>query len=200
MSALYDLFENPPAKEGEKQPVLHARIVSKGTIGKNEFLDRVHKFTGISRSLLTGAMESFYNEARDLLADGWNVEMGNFGYFSTSLQCPPIGCKTEIRSPSIKMKSVNFRASKQCKKEIRNNMRLKRGESPTRPKPNSISRETCFTRIEEYLHTHLFISRTDYCLLTGRNKKVAINELNSFIEENRLRKEGVGKLTIYIKV
>ena len=78
MSALYDLFENPPSPDGEKQP-LHARIVSKGTVGKEEFLDRVHKFTGISRSLLAGAMEAFANEARDLLADGWNVEMGNFG-------------------------------------------------------------------------------------------------------------------------
>jgi len=31
MSALYDLFENPPSPDGEKQP-LHARIVSKGTV------------------------------------------------------------------------------------------------------------------------------------------------------------------------
>ena len=54
MSALYDLFENPPSPDGEKQP-LHARIVSKGTVDKEEFLDRVHKFTGISRSLLAGA-------------------------------------------------------------------------------------------------------------------------------------------------
>ncbi|WP_453984440.1 HU family DNA-binding protein, partial [Bacteroides bouchesdurhonensis] len=82
MSALYDLFENPPIENGEKQP-LHARIVSKGTVDKEEFLDRVHKFTGISRSLLTGAMEAFSNEARDLLAEGWTVEIGNFGFLTT---------------------------------------------------------------------------------------------------------------------
>ena len=62
----------------------------KEPLDKEEFLDRVHKFTGISRSLLAGAMEAFANETRDLLADGWNVEMGNFGFFSTSLQCPPV--------------------------------------------------------------------------------------------------------------
>lgn len=73
MSAIYDLFETPSPNKEEKQP-LHARIVSKGTVDKEEFLDRVHKFTGISRSLLAGAMEAFANEARDLLADGWNVE------------------------------------------------------------------------------------------------------------------------------
>ena len=96
MSAIYDLFETPSPNKEEKQP-LHARIVSKGTVDKEEFLDRVHKFTGISRSLLAGAMEAFANEARDLLADGWNVEMGNFGFFSTSLQCPLVKDKKEIR-------------------------------------------------------------------------------------------------------
>ena len=47
MSAIYDLFETPSPNKEEKQP-LHARIVSKGTVDKEEFLDRVHKFTGIS--------------------------------------------------------------------------------------------------------------------------------------------------------
>ena len=194
MSALYDLFENPPSPDGEKQP-LHARIVSKGTVDKEEFLDRVHKFTGISRSLLAGAMEAFANEARDLLADGWNVEMGNFGFFSTSLQCPPVKDKKEIRAASVQMKNINFRASRPFKK-----MRLQRGESITRPKKNSISRETCRDRLNTYLENHLFISRTDYSHLTGRNKKVAIEELNSFITDRIIQKEGVGKLTVYIKV
>ena len=87
MSAQYDLYETPDIKQtGEKQP-LHPRIVPKGTIGQDEFLDRVHKFTGISRSLLAGAMQSFQNELKDLLANGWIVELGEIGYFSVSLKC-----------------------------------------------------------------------------------------------------------------
>ena len=196
MSAIYDLFETPSPNKQEKQP-LHARIVSKGTISKDEFLDRVHKFTGISRSLLTGAMESFSNEARDLLAEGWNIEIGNFGFLSTSLECPPVKDKKEIRSTSIKMKNIHLRASRSFKKEVSDKMRLQRGESPIRPKRNSISRETCLARLNKYLENHLFISRTDYSLLTGRNKKIAIQELNSFISDGVIRKEGVGKLSVY---
>ena len=49
MSAQYDLYETPDIKQtGEKQP-LHPRIVPKGTIGQDEFLDRVHKFTVFSK-------------------------------------------------------------------------------------------------------------------------------------------------------
>ena len=158
MSAIYDLFETPSPNKQEKQP-LHARIVSKGTISKDEFLDRVHKFTGISRSLLTGAMESFSNEARDLLAEGWNVEIGNFGFLSTSLECPPVIDKKEIRSTSIKMKNIHLRASRSFKKEVSDKMRLQRGESPIRPKRNSISRETCLARLNKYLENPLILMR-----------------------------------------
>ena len=51
MSIHYDLYDTPDIqKKGEEQP-LHPRVVFNGTIDQEEFLDRVHKFTGISRSL-----------------------------------------------------------------------------------------------------------------------------------------------------
>lgn len=199
MSAFYDLFENPPTENGEEQPSLHARIVSKGTVDKDEFLDRIHKFTGISRGLLSGAMEAFTNEARDLLADGWIVGIGDLGYLSTSLQCPSISDKKDIRANSVKLKSINFRASRYFKKEVGQNMRLKRGESSARPQKNCISREACVLRLNKYLEKHPFISRTQYCRLTGRNKNRAIKELNALVEENRIQRYGAGKLTVYIK-
>lgn len=52
MSAYYDLFEKPDIRQtGEQQP-LYARFIPKGTIGEKEFIDRVHLFNGISRSIL----------------------------------------------------------------------------------------------------------------------------------------------------
>ena len=62
MSAYYDLFEKPDVRQtGEQQP-LYARLVPKGTIERKEFINRVHLFTGISRSLLEGAMAGFMDE------------------------------------------------------------------------------------------------------------------------------------------
>lgn len=56
MSIQYDLYDTPDIQQtGDAQP-LHPRVVFKGTVDQEEFLDRVHKFTGISRSLLAGAM------------------------------------------------------------------------------------------------------------------------------------------------
>ena len=199
MSAQYDLYETPDIKQtGEKQP-LHPRIVPKGTIGQDEFLDRVHKFTGISRSLLAGAMQSFQNELKDLLANGWIVELGEIGYFSVSLQGPPVMHKKDVRAQSIKLKNINYLPTKQFKREVGYDMRLERTESLTRPKGNGRSEAECLALITAHLEKYPCMTRTDYCHLTGHDKKRALKELNAFIEKGILMRYGAGKQVGYAK-
>ena len=199
MGAQYDLYETPDIKQtGEKQP-LHPRIVPKGTIGQDEFLDRVHKFTGISRSLLAGAMQSFQNELKDLLANGWIVELGEIGYFSVSLQGPPVMHKKDVRAQSIKLKNINYLPTKQFKREVGYDMRLERTESLTRPKGNGRSEAECLALITAHLEKYPCMTRTDYCYMTGHDKKRALKELNAFIEKGILMRYGAGKQVIYAK-
>lgn len=199
MSAQYDLYETPDIKQtGEKQP-LHPRIVPKGTIGQDEFLDRVHKFTGISRSLLAGAMQSFQNELKDLLANGWIVELGEIGYFSVSLQGPPVMHKKDVRAQSIKLKNINYLPTKQFKREVGYDMRLERTESLTRPKGNGRSEAECLALITAHLEKYPCMTRTYYCHLTGHDKKRALKELNAFIEKGILMRYGAGKQVVYAK-
>lgn len=199
MSAQYDLYETPDIKQtGEKQP-LHPRIVPKGTIGQDEFLDRVHKFTGISRSLLAGTMQSFQNELKDLLANGWIVELGEIGYFSVSLQGPPVMHKKDVRAQSIKLKNINYLPTKQFKREVGYDMRLERTESLTRPKGNGRSEAECLALITAHLEKYPCMTRTDYCHMTGHDKKRALKELNAFIEKEILMRYGAGKQVVYAK-
>ena len=199
MSAQYDLYEIPDIKQtGEKQP-LHPRIVPKGTIGQDQFLDRVHKFTGISRSLLAGAMQSFQNELKDLLANGWIVELGEIGYFSVSLQGPPVMHKKDVRAQSIKLKNINYLPTKQFKREVGYDMRLERTESLTRPKGNGRSEAECLALITAHLEKYPCMTRTDYCHMTGHDKKRALKELNAFIEKGILMRYGAGKQVVYAK-
>ena len=199
MSAQYDLYETPDIKQtGEKQH-LHPRIVPKGTIGQDEFLDRVHKFTGISRSLLAGAMQSFQNELKDLLANGWIVELGEIGYFSVSLQGPPVMHKKDVRAQSIKLKNINYLPTKQFKREVGYDMRLERTESLTRPKGNGRSEAECLALITAHLEKYPCMTRTDYCYMTGHDKKRALKELNAFIKKGILMRYGAGKQVVYAK-
>ena len=90
MSIYYDLIKKPDVRQTGEPQSLYARAVPKGTIDKKEFIDRVHRFTGISRSVLEGSMTAFMDELRDCLVGGWTVELGELGYFSPSLNCRPV--------------------------------------------------------------------------------------------------------------
>lgn len=48
MSIYYDLIKKPDVRQTGEPQSLYARAVPKGTIDKKEFIDRVHRFTGIS--------------------------------------------------------------------------------------------------------------------------------------------------------
>ena len=110
MSAYYDLFEKPDVRQTGEQQSLYARFVPKGTIDRKEFIERVHLFTGLSRSLLEGAMAGFMDELRDCLANGWTVELGELGYFTPSLSCTRQATdKKELRAASIALRGLNFR-------------------------------------------------------------------------------------------
>lgn len=81
MSAYYDLYQTPdPSGESEEQK-LHARILPKGTIYADKFLEIVHNATGFSQAILDGTLQAITDELQRWLADGWNVEVGELGFF-----------------------------------------------------------------------------------------------------------------------
>ncbi len=203
MSAHYDLFEKPDIRQtGEQQP-LYARFIPKGTIGREEFLDRVHLFTGISRSLLEGAMASFMDELRDCLADGWTVELGELGYFTPSLSCRrEVMEKKELRAASVSLRGLNFRLSKAFYKELDKKIQLERHPQSVSKSASSTAPLTMEQRrqlLEEYLQNFPCINRAQYTRLTGRSVKQAINDLNQLIEDGVLMRHGEGRNVVYAK-
>lgn len=204
MSAYYDLFEKPDIRQtGEQQP-LYARFIPKGTIERKEFINRVHLFTGISRSLLEGAMAAFMDELRDCLADGWTVELGELGYFTPSLNCRREAMeKKELRAASVTLRGLNFRLGKEFYKELDKKMRLERHpQSSSKPESSTplLSVEQRFRLLDEYLRQEQpCINRAKYARLTGRSVKQAVTDLNLFIEDGLLKRCGAGRNVVYMR-
>ena len=204
MSAYYDLFEKPDVRKTGEQQSLYARFIPKGTIGSKEFIDRVHLFTGISHSLLEGAMVAFMDELRDCLADGWTVELGELGYFTPSLNCGrQVMDKKELRASSVDLRGLNFRLSKEFYKELKDKIHLERSpQSASRSASSAdtgLSMEQRRQLLEEYLQQYPCINRAQYARLTGRSYKQAIVDLNRFIEEGLLMRHGMGPSVVYAR-
>ena len=200
MSVNYDLYETPnPDKEGEVLP-LHARVVLKGSYTAEEIADQVVAFQRMPHAQVVGIIEAISKELRHLLLKGFSVELGDIGYFTLSLSVDKEVTKPkDLRSPSVSLKDINLRINRQFKKDIESGLELRRYHSPFRVK-NPLPEEKCLQRLERFLKEHPCINRQDYALLVGKTKTQALQDINAFIEQGVLKKYGVGRSVVYIKV
>ncbi|ERI81970.1 hypothetical protein HMPREF1981_02794, partial [Bacteroides pyogenes F0041] len=104
-----------------------------------------------------------------------------------------------IRAASVEPKGINYRASSQIKREIKEKMRLQRREAPRAPEAPPLPEKECKALLENYLLKHAFITRPQYAGLTGRKRLLALEELNAWVERGVLKREGAGRLTVYVR-
>lgn len=198
MSAYYDLYQTPDPSSKSEDPKLHARILPKGTITADKFLEIVHNATGFSQAILDGTLQAITDELQRWLEDGWIVEVGELGFFSVSLKCDRyVQDPKEIRSPSIKFQNMNLRISSKLRKRFVT-MELERKASPY-VSHSSLSEEERRKRLQLHLEKHGCITRADYEALAGRTKQQAVADLNRFTEEGIVRKYGSGRTVVYLK-
>ena len=87
MSAYYDLYETPSPDGKEDKKSLHARICPKRTYTQKEFVEHIATFQHLPKNVIGAALDACIDELCDLLANGNIVELGELGFFSTSLKC-----------------------------------------------------------------------------------------------------------------
>ena len=199
MSVNYDLYETPDlTKSGEDQP-LHARVVLKGSYTAEEFVEQVVAMQHVPHAQVVGVVEAISKELKHLLLKGFSVELGDVGYFTLSVTVDKKVMNAEdLRSPSVSLKDINFRVTRQFKKDIESELVLQRYHSPFRVK-NPLDRERCLERLESFLEEHPCINRQDYAMLVGKTKPQALQDIRAFLEEGILKKYGSGRSVVYIK-
>lgn len=106
-------------KEGEKVKGYYPQVISRGTIHKEKLFDYISHGSRPLRAELSHSWALIEDSIIDLLEQGFDVCLSDFGTFSVSAQSPPIEKKNEIRAESITVKGLNFRASKVINKKLK---------------------------------------------------------------------------------
>ena len=90
----------------------------------------------LPKNVLTGALDAIVDDLRYLLAEGNIVEVGELGFFSTSLKCLQETDDEEekIRAESVTFQNVPLRLSSEFRKKISSEMKLERVHSLSRKK------------------------------------------------------------------
>lgn len=199
MSTYYDLYETPdPSGEGKKKP-LHARVRSKGTITAKEFQERLMKEQHMPHAMVVGIMQAISNALGDWLAEGYNVELDELGFFSTTLKCTrPAMQKKDIRAESVRFETVKFRPSKAFKKYVRHQMELERIDKKPRQRNRQLQKRQKQMMLT-FLEANVCITRAEYARLTRVTDRCASSDLQEFLTEGVIRKRGGGRSVVYIK-
>jgi len=200
MTAIYDFRENPNPKGDHKKQPLHPRIVSYGTVSTRDIFEEICRASTFTVGDLEGLMASITERLAYYLREGYHVQFGEIGYFSASLIATrSVYDPSEIHSPSIYFNNVNFRATRKFRKKMAGYVERAKPGHGIRSSARLPEAE-CKRRLLRYLETHPFITRMDYSALTGRLKNTAQRDLNAFVKQGIIKRNGRANYLIYTLV
>ena len=196
MAAEYDFQRRPNAKGDDTQQPLYPKIVNKGTITTERLVDDISTMSTFTPGDIAGLLSAFEERISYYLSEGHHVQLGHMGYFSASLTARPVMEKKEIHSQSVYFGKVNFRVSPRFRKSCAGNVvRAKYGFR----KSAELSGAERYKRLQNFLNEHPFITRTDYCYLTGLLKNKALNDLNLLVKKGYLTTLGMGSHKVFVR-
>ena len=197
MATFYDLYRNPPLQDesSEQKPLLHARVVSQGTVNTDTIARDIENATSFTKGDVKGVLLALQQQMEHYITEGYHVNLNGLGIFSAALECRPVKEKNEIRSASVKFSGLRFRSSAGLLRELRGKMSLVRNPNPV--PATEVTEEEAFQRLETYLKSNPCISRREFSRLTGYSKGLAVKRLNNWISAGTLKRYGEGKGVVY---
>ncbi len=176
-----------------------ARAVSSGKITTEKLAKWISQTSGVSKAEAKGFIDILTDAVLDFVKDGYEVQVGDFGYFSASVTSQLVDSPNEIRAESIRFSRLNYRAGIYVKDKMLG-AGIERVQRPrNKSKVKELTREACAAILKKYLTQKPVITRADYMRLTGaKNAPAAIGALNSFIEEGWLARYGAGRTVVYL--
>lgn len=200
MKAQYVLRENPdPDNNDSKKPATyHPRLVSSGTIKREDLFAQVADGTTFSAAELEGAINALTEQAARYISRGYTVELGKLGFLSGALKSTRTITETKnVRSDTIVMHNVNLRASDWFRS---------RACGPVEQASNGYGKsidigfDERLKRLNRHLDRHNFITRREYSQLTGLLKNKALEELKKLVNDGMLIRSGEHSHMIFRRV
>ena len=98
----------------------YAQIVTKGTVDPPSLCHEIAAGCTLTVADLRAAIEAISSSVASCLMNGYNVNIDGLGTFSLSAESKVVEGEDELRSPSVKVKNVNFRSAVSLKKAVKN--------------------------------------------------------------------------------
>jgi nucleoid DNA-binding protein len=138
-------------------------------------------------------LEALFDYVALELADGYNVELENFGHFSVALSSRQKTNNEGKERMHVTIGGVNFRCSSRLKKEVQKT-ELTKVKKEAHPFPSIKEREK---RMIAYLKKENAINVSEYIGLNGCSRYCAQNDIKAFLEKGIIIPSGVATHKVY---
>ena len=200
MSALYDLLPVPFAGDAENAPKLYPKMVAYQTVTFDQLVEKIASHSGLTRGNILAVMEEIEYWTKQLLSEGYRVQIGNIGTVSASLKADAeVYDKGDIHAQSIRFDKVKVTVSKQFSKQCGGKVLRAPSGKKFQQSSCTYTEEERLALLQSYLESHDYITRAEYGALTGLLKYKAWQDLDKWVKAHLIDIKGRAPHRVYVK-
>lgn len=195
MSIRYDLYQNPPQEGSNRKPRMHARVVGDRPAETDDLVALIHSRCTLTEADIRATLSAISQSVTDMLQTGRQVHIEGLGFFSLTLNCPPVKSPQGVRAEVVRFKNIAFRAEQKLKDRF-NTLHLER--SPVKRHSNDYSGIEVDDILTKYFMDNDYITRKEFQKEVGFTRSTALRKLNQLVADGKLKAEGIYKFPVYI--
>lgn len=200
MSALYDFLPVPPKGNNESGSHLYPKLRPYKTVSFDELTEKIASHSGLTKGNILAVMEEIENWTKQLLSEGYRVQIGNIGTVSASLKADAeVYDKGDIHAQSIRFDKVKVTVSKQFSKQCSGKVLRAPSGKKFRQSSYTYTEEERLALLQSYLESHDYITRAEYGALTGLLKYKAWQDLDKWVKAHLIDIKGRAPHRVYVK-
>ena len=200
MSALYDFLPVPPKGNNESGSHLYPKLRPYKTVSFDELTEKIASHSGLTKGNILAVMEEIEYWTKQLLSEGYRVQIGNIGTVSASLKADAeVYDKGDIHAQSIRFDKVKVTVSKQFSKQCGGKVLRAPSGKKFRQSSYTYTEEERLALLQSYLESHNYITRAEYGTLTGLLKYKAWQDLDKWVKAHLIDIKGRAPHRVYVK-
>ena len=200
MSALYDFLPVPPKGNNESGSHLYPKLRPYKTVSFDELTEKIASHSGLTKGNILAVMEEIEYWIKQLLSEGYRVQIGNIGTVSASLKADAeVYDKGDIHAQSIRFDKVKVTVSKQFSKQCSGKVLRAPSGKKFQQSSCTYTEEERLALLQSYLESHDYITRAEYGALTGLLKYKAWQDLDKWVKAHLIDIKGRAPHRVYVK-
>ena len=195
MSLKFGWYKTPVPGDREDKKIPHARIISQGTLDTKYMCKMISMSSTISSADVKGVLEALNFWMGFHLAEGNSIELDGLGYFTPTLKSRTVTDENDKPKVIAEADTVSFRCATSLKEQVR-----EAGlELVKKAKTEKLTQEQRLENIMKEVKDSKCINCSTGMQINHCSRFMALNDLKSLMDSNKLIQFGKGKQTMYIQ-